>query len=1321
MHHNHFSSLCRPLRDAMNRRAYELRLVTRFRRLNISFISSALWGRRHSFHTNCCQHRSKYSYNSPSWGDRTFSAVEYVDGGEEAVRTSGEHNDTSTTVPKDSALYSSYSARSQLDSRSRTNTWELARRRNALHGGAANRRRETGSVSFDDARRLHRQREASYSQELLNEMLIDTPSCRGESRSTYAMRKIPLNGVSGYQEIISETEEAQMSEELLKILQDPRAAYITTETRYCINLFERQLGVSDQDALALDMKEATPTLYEVLNRFLHLGLIPSFPNVCQVSEMIGNFSGYPVKEKPEAIGAYFGLLNLVSPSVLYLQHKSCPWFPRMYLSQRSLTVVTNPCLSEFKFGYKQRHQPFHTFEYGTRVSKDYRLEILFATVEVEHLKHLRESIDLTDYASKRLSNDKVLSAPHKNTESSFASTPDRVSSTDIWIKELRQKLFNPDSEPASGEQIRREAEEKSLKGKSVNFSVGAQGDEAESSPGSTAAHRRLKALRARYNRASEIQSEILLRDPKGATPHVLHDPPHKITVGDTFHLPCFYSTCDVVANSVEIIDMRISGCPLSCYELFCPLKECFGPPPGSHRRLHRRVVEALPTSPPIRAVVLTMVPNGGAMTKAMRVLGYTPYTLEDTFTYGRALTHPQEWLGILEGQKAFDPFFLNRTSRAKTQLPSYDCIIGPPATLAFESILPACPPHTRIILVEEPDKTAWARDMEIVMGTVSNYRNHGEDEGSHSTATAVGSMPTAERLAGSLELFEEHVKASIPADRLLIFRSVDGWEPLCSFLGLQGPPTDAQGPLPFPAYDNGIDTFVKIRDALSISRRVVAVGVLIILSITWVLFSYAASEFREEMKLFYRYTKRKFEPYFNSTAKSDAEEDPTKTLSFRKAMILAKKSALEYGDSVDTSTAQISQIRSNKMRLSLIFDGSSGTRNPEMFNKRMTGFESTRVLRCYSPGLFSFLLSNQLRDTKQLNVFALLNCTAMSEEENPFSVIRPVMRSEEDDIRRGVFSRALRNLAQSSTDEKFKWCAVIDTEKATFRGKRSSEVQPSENETVGMKRERSPDAVPLYMQSADEANRYIGAFLHSQIEKAIGTTLNSLPPGALRVLCSILGLSTASRSKSILYNMLAAFHYTHCEVLGKRVSRSTIMDQQAAQDSQSLNIFLRRNQKVAKTPLTAAGDIPSTTPAEKKTSRNLPSAAVAQSSGSSSTKSDPQENKKTSVKAEKQNSAVDTGEVQYPAPTFRPKVKCTHTMNPPASSGDVDWSPQRLEKSIATIVRNYDPVTRPIIVKKLAKIGYYPADAEQTVEACLRTFHNKKYIHYENGIAYCMD
>lgn len=68
-----------------------------------------------------------------------------------------------------------------------------------------------------------------------------------------------------------------------------------------------------------------------------------------------------------------------------------------------------------------------------------------------------------------------------------------------------------------------------------------------------------------------------------------------------------------------------------------------------------------------------------------------------------------------------------------------------------------------------------------------------------------GRFPDREHAIGVFERHIEHVRATCPPDRLLVFDVSEGWDPLCSFLGLPVPPH------PFP----------HLNDA-KVTRRVVA-------------------------------------------------------------------------------------------------------------------------------------------------------------------------------------------------------------------------------------------------------------------------------------------------------------------------------------------------------------------------------------------------------------------------------------------------------------------------------------------------------------------
>lgn len=106
---------------------------------------------------------------------------------------------------------------------------------------------------------------------------------------------------------------------------------------------------------------------------------------------------------------------------------------------------------------------------------------------------------------------------------------------------------------------------------------------------------------------------------------------------------------------------------------------------------------------PLRVLCLTMLPDGGALTPALRRLGYTPYTLRSTYQQGHASTHPMEWAKLLEGEADTLP--------AKV-LADYDAVVGPPGAMVYDALLRQAPSYTKVILVEEADKDGWAADYE---------------------------------------------------------------------------------------------------------------------------------------------------------------------------------------------------------------------------------------------------------------------------------------------------------------------------------------------------------------------------------------------------------------------------------------------------------------------------------------------------------------------------------------------------------------------------------------------------------------------------------
>ncbi|CBZ29104.1 conserved hypothetical protein [Leishmania mexicana MHOM/GT/2001/U1103] len=108
----------------------------------------------------------------------------------------------------------------------------------------------------------------------------------------------------------------------------------------------------------------------------------------------------------------------------------------------------------------------------------------------------------------------------------------------------------------------------------------------------------------------------------------------------------------------------------------------------------------------LRVLCLTMLPDGGALTPALRKLGYTPYTLRSTYQQGHASTHPIEWSQLLDGKTNALP--------AKV-LADYDAVVGPPGAMVYDVLLRQAPGYTKVILVEETEKDKWAEEYDAYL------------------------------------------------------------------------------------------------------------------------------------------------------------------------------------------------------------------------------------------------------------------------------------------------------------------------------------------------------------------------------------------------------------------------------------------------------------------------------------------------------------------------------------------------------------------------------------------------------------------------------
>lgn len=282
----------------------------------------------------------------------------------------------------------------------------------------------------------------------------------------------------------------------------------------------------------------------------------------------------------------------------------------------------------------------------------------------------------------------------------------------------------------------------------------------------------------------------------------------------------------------------------------------------------------------VRVLVLTMSPSGGALAPALERLGYKPYTFKNTFQRGNAGTHPPEWAAVLEGKKHFN---------LKLLANNFDCLVGPPAAMAFDRVLRDCPDFTKVVLVEEPDKEAWARDVEQYLPSLLAVTLKGSKRsvGKHFHTMISMMLPSDKKLSrvAALEIFEERARRTIVADKLLVFRTTDGWAPLCDFLG-----KDVPEGIPFPQAENDFEVFGQLEDRLRRAERVTLYVSIVMLAITVVMFWPFLGNIWGTVKEYYV----DYRTAFATETETLRQEGREKDMSLRKAMVMSKDVTMAF-------------------------------------------------------------------------------------------------------------------------------------------------------------------------------------------------------------------------------------------------------------------------------------------------------------------------------------------------------------------------------------------------------------------------------------------
>src|SRR5262249_54767197 len=132
-----------------------------------------------------------------------------------------------------------------------------------------------------------------------------------------------------------------------------------------------------------------------------------------------------------------------------------------------------------------------------------------------------------------------------------------------------------------------------------------------------------------------------------------------------------------------------------------------------------------------------------------------------------------------------------------------------------------CPAFTKVVLVEEVDKEAFIADYERSVVPLTK-----QVERQKAMRVMKKLLEMLERMwpdhskgrLYTLESLEIKVRETVPADRLLVWRYGDGWEPLCEFLDVKGGAPEE----PFPSYDNGVAEVMKMHDRMRRANKATA-------------------------------------------------------------------------------------------------------------------------------------------------------------------------------------------------------------------------------------------------------------------------------------------------------------------------------------------------------------------------------------------------------------------------------------------------------------------------------------------------------------------
>jgi hypothetical protein len=188
-----------------------------------------------------------------------------------------------------------------------------------------------------------------------------------------------------------------------------------------------------------------------------------------------------------------------------------------------------------------------------------------------------------------------------------------------------------------------------------------------------------------------------------------------------------------------------------------------------------------------------------SMQAALELLGYRCYHMKEITEHPG---HLQAWHEFVSGAAPMN---------WKTLFAGFEATVDFPACIYYRELLREFPDAKVILTVRDPDR--WFQSFLALQHVTDRFR-------------VFRFVPRARRFLNFVDLllpkvfgsprdrepcirvFDAHnqaVQKNVPAERLLVFRVQDGWEPLCKFLGREVP-----NGIPFPHLNEGKDALVTL-------------------------------------------------------------------------------------------------------------------------------------------------------------------------------------------------------------------------------------------------------------------------------------------------------------------------------------------------------------------------------------------------------------------------------------------------------------------------------------------------------------------------------